>query len=409
MSSRQDKAAAEMNAKLSGAPLDPAGKAGVAQARGIGRATAGTIATVAAIGLAVAWWLGANGRLAGVELLASTLGSFSHIYLPVAGVSVNLFALVGLGFGVGCLSGLFGVGGGFLMTPLLMMIGIPPASAAASDSCQIIGASSSGVTAHMRMGNVDAKLGLTLLVGGILGGTVGVRLVAVLRAIGNFDCWMKIIYILVLGIVGALMLRESVTTLVKNWVYSIRQQTLLELVNEGYDELKVRLVAPAEEEVMHRPFASFADRLPFQTNFSKAGMRASYLFPLGLGLLVGLLTALMGVGGGFIMVPAMTYILGVSTKVAIGTSLFQMVFTSINVTYQQALTNGTVDAVLAMVLLIGSAVGAQVGAKLGRPLKGHQLRILLGLLVIAVTVKLIFELVLPPGTMISLTSAAGGH
>jgi len=355
-------------------------------------------------------------RWAGVEVpflskafatFANTFGTFSHIYLPVAGVSVNLLILIGLGFGVGCLSGLFGVGGGFLMTPLLMMIGIPSAPAVASDSCQIVGASSSGAYAHMRMGNVDVKLGLTLLAGGIVGGTAGVQVVAMLRALGNFDCWVKITYVVVLGAIGVLMLRESVSTLIKNWVFSIRQRTLLELVDEGYVELKARLTAP--EEVMHRPFRSLTDRLPGQTTFAKAGMQASYIFPFAIGLLVGLLTAVMGVGGGFILIPAMTYILGVNTKIAVGTSLFQMVFTSINVTFQQAVTNATVDAPLAMLLLVGSAIGAQVGARLGRPLKGHQLRIMLGLLVLAVTIKLLLELILPPAVWITLADVEGGH
>ena len=351
--------------------------------------------------------VGATAMIVGVDTVIGMLGSRSHIYLPTADVSVSLPILVGLGFGVGCLSGLFGVGGGFLMTPLLMMIGIPAAPAVASDSCQIVGASCSGALAHQRMGHVDIKLGLTLLVGGLIGGTIGVQLVAVLRALGSFDFWVKIIYILVLGIVGTLMVRESVGTLIKNWVYGIRQQLLLELVNEGYVELKSRL--GNVEESTQRPFRLLADRLPLQTTFARAGLRASYLFPFGLGLLVGLLTAIMGVGGGFIMVPAMIYILGVDTKIAVGTSLFQMVFTSINVTFQQAVANQSVDAVLAMLLLIGSAAGAQIGAKLGRPLKGHQLRILLGLLVLCVTIKLILDMILPPSSYITLLDAAGGH
>jgi len=362
------------------------------------------------------WWLVAAGvagalgitaTFVGADVLIRTLSSWSHVYLPTADVSVSLVVLIGLGFGVGCLSGLFGVGGGFLMTPLLMMIGIPAAPAVASDSCQIVGASCSGALAHRRMGNVDVKLGLTLLVGGLVGGTAGVQVVAALRALGSFDFWVKITYILVLGIVGTLMVRESVGTLIKNWVYGIRQQLLMELVREGYVELKTRLVSP--EEPTRRPFRWLTDRLPLQTTFARAGMHASYLFPFGLGVLVGLLTAIMGVGGGFVMVPAMIYILGVDTKVAVGTSLFQMVFTSMNVTFQQALTNQTVDAVLALLLLVGSAAGAQVGARLGRSLKGHQLRILLGLLVLGVAAKLILEMTLPPGSYIDLSDATGGH
>ncbi|MHB1414087.1 MAG: sulfite exporter TauE/SafE family protein [Chloroflexota bacterium] len=330
-----------------------------------------------------------------------------HIYLPVADTSVNVLALVGLGFVVGCLSGLFGVGGGFLMTPLLIMLGIPAAQAAASDSCQIVGASSSGAVAHTRMGNVDIKLGLTLLVGGLVGGTIGVQIVSWLRSLGNFDCWIRIVYVLVLGTVGSLMLRESMGALVQNWIYSLRHQLMAKVTGEGYAELRPRLVAAEEPD--YQPFESTFARLPLQTTFAKAELKASYLLPLALGLLVGVLTALMGVGGGFIMVPAMTYLLGVSTRVAIGTSLFQMVLTSINITYQQAVTNQTVDVVLAVLLLVGSAIGAQVGARFGKTLKGHQLRMLLGLLVLAVTVKLLLELTLPPETYMSLGQATGGH
>jgi len=368
---------------------------------------------VAAVSVTALWWAAAapnsSAALAarGFPGLTDALGGFLNFYLPVADVSVNLVALVGLGFAVGCLSGLFGVGGGFLMTPLLMMFGIPAAQAAASSNCQMVGASSSGAIAHTRMGNVDVKLGLTLLLGGLVGGTAGVQIVTLLRTLGNFESWVKIVYVIVLGLVGSLMLGESTTALVKNWVYSIRRQTLIELVREGYTELQARLAPPEEPD--YRPFQSLMARLPLQTTFHAAGMKASYIAPFALGLLVGVLTAIMGVGGGFIMLPALTYIFGVKTKLAVGTSLFQMVFTSINVTFLQAVSNGTVDITLALLLLVGSAVGAQVGAKLGRPLKGHQLRILLGLLVLAVTVKLILDLTLAPGTCIVLAELSGGE
>jgi len=292
------------------------------------------------------------------------------IFLPVAGVSISLFTLVGIGAAVGILSGLFGVGGGFLMTPILMMIGIPPTVAAASDSCQIVAASSSGVAAHFRLGNVDIKMGSVLLAGGLTGAAIGVRLIKFLRFLGEADFAITLAYIIVLGLVGGYMFAESIQSLRRG----------------------------AEVPRAHRrpKRSSLISRLPFQMDFPRSGVRHSALVPFGLCTVVGILASIMGVGGGFIMLPMMVYLLRMPTHVAVGTSLFQILFMCAGVTYMQATTNHTVDLVLAILLAAGSTIGAQVGAQLSRLLRGSQLILLLATLVLLVTAKMVLSLVLPP-------------
>jgi uncharacterized membrane protein YfcA len=307
-----------------------------------------------------------------------------HMYLPIAGNSVNIFTIFGLGGFVGLLSGIFGVGGGFLMTPLLIMFGIPATVAAASDSNQIVGASTSGTLAHWRLGNVDVKMGLLLLIGGIVGGTVGVQIIKVLRAMGNADFLINITYVLMLGGVGGYMFMESLQSMKK------------QKANTGTES------APKKEST----YARMLKRLPLQTKFVKSGVEISLLLPLILGILVGILAAIMGVGGGFIMVPVMVYLLRMPMHVVVGTSLFQILFTCINVTIMQAYSNHTVDFVLALLLLLGSTLGAQIGTKVSRRLHGDQLKILLASLVLIVCIKMLAGLLLPPDFMIALK---GGH
>lgn len=310
------------------------------------------------------------------------------VYLPVANMSVNVFILVGLGGLVGFLSGLFGVGGGFLLTPLLIFIGIPPTVAAASDSNQIVAGASSGAFAHSRMGNVDFKMGVLLLVGGITGGSIGVQIIRSLAKLGNVDFVIKLVYVVVLGTIGAFMLAESLGALRRGRA-TVRETVPLE---------------PKESFIR-----KISTRLPFQMDFAKSRMTTSALFPFVLGGCVGILAAIMGVGGGFIMVPAMIYILGMPTIVAIGTDLFQIVLTCINITIQQAIRNHTVDLVLVILLFLGSTFGAQAGARLGRRLRGEQLRILLAAIVLIVMAQMVIGLVVAPDNPISLARGGGGH
>jgi uncharacterized membrane protein YfcA len=327
----------------------------------------------------------------------------TRVYLPVANNSMPVVVVVGIGFAVGILSGMTGVGGGFLMTPLLMMVGVPSAVAVGTDSVQIAGTVSSGALAHSRLGNVDIKLGATVLVGTLIGGTVGVQVVRMLREAGSFDFWVRVVYVVMLGSVGGLMLRESLQT----WMRSSRTRTIQTLVDEGFKDLNVKL-REEESQKEQSAFRRFVTRLPLQTEYKKSGIRMSLLSPLALGLAIGVLTAIMGVGGGFIMVPAMIYVLGMPTHVAVGTNLFQEVLTSANVGLQQAIVNHSVDILLAMILMIGGAIGAQIGARLSGRLEGHQLRTILGAIVILVMVKLLLDLMLEPSSVFGVTPMSGG-
>lgn len=306
-----------------------------------------------------------------------------NLYLPIAGNSVNLLVILGLGGAVGLLSGIFGVGGGFLMTPLLMMFGIPPTVAAASDSNQIVGASTSGTFAHFRMGNVDIKMGLLLLIGGVAGGTVGVQIIKILRQLGNADFLISVTYVLMLGFVGGYMFLESLQSMRKV-------------------DKPVVATAPRKES----GYARMMGKLPMQMEFPRSGVRMSLFMPLFLGVLVGVLSAIMGVGGGFIMVPVMVYLLRMPMHVVVGTSLFQILFTCVNVTIMQSAQNHTVDFVLALLLLIGSSIGAQVGAKIGKKLGGEQLKIMLASLVLLVMVKMLYDLLVQPDVLLAYM---GGH
>lgn len=310
--------------------------------------------------------------------------SLMNLYLPIAGNSVNCVAILGLGGAVGLLSGIFGVGGGFLMTPLLIMMGIPPTVAAASDSNQIVGASTSGTLAHFRLGNVDFKMGVLLLIGGVLGGNVGVHIIKILRQMGNADFLINLTYVLMLGFVGGYMFIESIQAMRKSPA----------VVTEGATPKKPSF------------YARMIGSLPLQMDFQRSGIRLSLLMPLFLGALVGVLAAIMGVGGGFIMVPIMVYLLRMPMHVVVGTSLFQILFTCVNVTIMQATQNHTVDFVLALLLLVGSSIGAQLGAKVGKKLGGEQLKVLLASLVLFVMFKMLFDLLIKPDVLLAYM---GGH
>jgi len=305
-----------------------------------------------------------------------------HIFLPIANMNVPILLVLGLGGVVGFLSGLFGVGGGFLLTPMLMMAGLPPAVATASDTNQIVAASVSGTLAHSRSGNVDFKLGAIILIGGLIGGTFGTDVVRHLRTLGNFDFVVKSAYVVMLLFVGAFMLQESLRAL-------RRRKT--GTVSGGQN--------PSGPP-------GFVARLPVRLYFPVSDIECSVVALIALGFLIGVLAALMGVGGGFIMLPVMIYLLGIPTLKAVGTSIFTVVFTAINVTMAQATVNDTVDVVLAVLLLIGSSIGAQLGAKISRRLAGEQLRVAFSAIVLAVMVKMLCQLLNKPASLFLL---GGGH
>ena len=299
-----------------------------------------------------------------------------YIYLPIAEVSMHIGIIIGLGGGVGFLSGLFGVGGGFLMTPLLIFFGIPPAVAVSTEANQIVASSVSGVLAHMRRGNVDFKMGAILMIGGVIGSTLGVALFSFLRDIGQIDLVIQLSYVVFLGIIGALMLTESLRTIIR----SRKPGTVRSKLHQH----------------------NWLHGLPLKMRFRRSKLYISAILPLGIGAFVGILAAIMGVGGGFIMVPAMIYLLGMPTSVVVGTSLFQIIFVTANVTLLQSIQTQTVDFLLAGLLLFGAVVGAQFGSRAGVLLRGEQLRGLLALLVLAVCLKIGYDLVVRPEDLLSV-------
>jgi uncharacterized membrane protein YfcA len=298
-----------------------------------------------------------------------------QIYLPIAEISLNVFLLLGLGGLIGFLSGLFGVGGGFLMTPLLIFIGVPPTVAVATQANHVVASSVSGVFAHFKRGNVDVKMGLVLLAGGFLGSTVGVSVFSLLRGLGQIDLVINLAYVVLLGVIGVLLMLEGARSLMRR---------------------RRKLGGP------QRPRRAWAAGWPMRMRFPKSRLYISALLPLSLGFGVGVLSAIMGVGGGFILVPLMIYVLGMPTAVVIGTSLFQIIFVSANVTFLQATQNQTVDMVLALLLVLGGVVGAQFGGRFAARLPADTLRILLGLVVFGVGGKLLLDLVTPPVDLYSL-------
>ena len=305
-------------------------------------------------------------------------------------MSVNVLVLFAMGAGVGVLSGMFGVGGGFLMTPLLIFYGIPPAVAVATEANQITASSFSGLLVHLRRGAVDFKLGGLLLAGGVFGSAVGIAVFSALRSIGQLDLLISLLYVVFLGTIGALMLVESLRAIAR----------------------ARRPVAAGGASTAHRPAppepSGFIHSLPLKTTFKQSKLYLSVIPVLALGAIVGVLAAIMGVGGGFIMVPAMIYLLRVPTNVVIGTSLFQIMFVTAFTTVAQSAANQTVDIVLAFVLMVGGVIGAQFGARAGARLKGEQLRALLAFMVLGVGLKLAFDLVATPDELFTI-AADGGH
>jgi uncharacterized protein len=300
-----------------------------------------------------------------------------QIYLPIAEVSVDAFLLLGIGGVVGFLSGMFGVGGGFLITPLLFFIGVPPAVAVATGANQVVASSISGVLAQLKRRGVDFRMGLVLLAGGIAGSAAGIWVFAWMRALGQVDLFVQLSYVFFLGFIGAMMLQESLRAFWRS-----RQAG-----------------GPVRRAHVH----SWVHGLPLKMKFRASGLYISVIPPVLVGALVGFLAAIMGVGGGFIMVPAMIYLLGMPTKVVIGTSLFQIIFVTGFTTVMHAVTSQTVDMLLALILIFGGVIGAQIGSRVGMRLKAEQLRILLSLLVLTVATRIAFDLLLRPDELYSIT------
>ena len=296
------------------------------------------------------------------------------IYLPIAEMNINIFLIVFIGMLVGALSGLFGVGGGFLMTPLLIFLGIPPIVAVGSEAPHVLASSVSGVIAHWRKKNVDFKMGFFLLLGGVIGSTLGVNLFKLLNSYGQIDIVIQFLFLIFLGFIGMSMAFESAKTTIKNYRTTSAIRTKL-----------------------HQH--SWIHGLPFKLRFHRSKLYISAIPPILIGFFVGILSAMMGVGGGFIMIPAMVYILGMSTNVVVGTSLFQIIFVTANSTFFQSYLNQTVDIVLSALMILGGVIGAQIGVRIGSKLKAEYLRGILAILVLLVCAKILTDLILTPTDM----------
>jgi uncharacterized protein len=314
-------------------------------------------------------------------LSADDSETLMQIYLPIAEMSVNLFILLGMGAVVGFLSGMFGVGGGFLMTPFLIFMGVPAAIAVGTEANQIVAASLAGVMAHWRRGNVDFKMGGVMVVGGLAGSALGAWLFRELREQGQIDLVISISFVVFLGLIGSLMLWESARVVLRSGSAPKRRKARRHYWVHG---------------------------LPFKMRFHKSGLYISSLLPLGMGFLVGVLASIMGVGGGFFLIPAMIYVLGMPTSVVVGTSLFQILFVTANVTILHSVNNQTVDVLLALILLSGAVVGARFGTAVGAKLKGEHLRGLLALLVLGMAVRMATRLLLTPQDVFSVSPLVGG-
>jgi len=306
-----------------------------------------------------------------------------QIYLPIAEISVNLVVMLGLGAAVGFLSGMFGVGGGFLLTPFLMFSGIPAPIAVASGANQIVATSVSGALAQWRRSNIDLRMGAVLIVGGVAGALVGVFVLKVLREAGQAGLIISLTYVALLSVIGTLMLGESLRA--------------------------IRRARAGKHPTGRKPGQhNWIHGLPLKLRFPRSRLYISAIPPLVIGWVVGLLTALLGVGGGFIMVPAMIYLLRMPTNVVIGTSMFQIIFVTAVVTVLHATLNHTLDVVLALILAAGGVMGGQFGVKAGQRFRGEQLRAMLAVMVLAVALRLLFDLVLKPSELYSIAPLFAG-
>ena len=307
-----------------------------------------------------------------------------EIYLPIAEIPVNFVLILLLGFFTGALAGMFGIGGGFLATPFLMFIGISPAIAVSTSANQIVASSASGLLAHLRKGSVDIKMGIFLMIGGFIGSTFGVSIFNSLQKSGHIDLVVGMTYIIFLGSIGTLMMIDSVKAIMKK-KYEIS-------FDEDSSEIK-------SKKVFLNKFIEKIDSLPFKAYFPKSEIEISILAPIILSIAIGILVALMGIGGGFLMIPAMIYILRMPSNVVVGTSLFQIIFTAANTTFLQAFRSHTVDIILALLMIVSSSIGAQIGTHTGYKLDADKMRSLLALLILGVCLKMFLNLFTRPESL----------
>lgn len=304
-----------------------------------------------------------------------------QIYLPVAEIPVNVLVILALGLATGILAGMFGIGGGFLATPFLMFIGIPPAIAVATSTNQIIASSVSGLFGHLRKGNVDIKMGVILVIGGMIGSTFGVSIFKLLQKTGQTDIVIAITYVVFLGSISITMLKDSIKSLLEN---------------------KYQLIWEKEKDSNLRKFFKRINKLPFKVYFPKSDIKISIITPIILSIGIGILVSLMGIGGGFLMIPAMIYILRMPSYVVVGTSLFQIIFIASNATFLQAVTNNTVDIVLAFLMIVSSSIGAQIGTRTVYKSDANLMRVFLSLLILGVCAKIFLGLVSEPQNLFSV-------
>ena len=327
------------------------------------------------------------------------------LYLPIAQMSIDILALLALGAGTGILAGLFGVGGGFLLTPFLIFMGIPPAVAVASSANQIIASSISGFHSHWLKDNVDFKMGILLLIGGMIGSSLGVWLFSYLKTLGQIDLVISLSYVLFLSLIGGSMMAESLSSIAKKR----RQRQVNEILlaadinvesEQAFQSKEIKIDPTITQHKRKKPVMSW---LPLHVTFPKSDLEMSILLPLGLSLLIGILVSILGIGGGFFMIPAMLYILRMPASVVVGTSLFQVIFVTANVTLLHAITTQSVDILLAGLMLIGSSIGAQLGTRIGVKLPEEIMRGLLALIVLGVALRLGINLVMTPENLFSVS------
>lgn len=306
-----------------------------------------------------------------------------QVYLPIAEMPINILLILSLGLATGFLAGTFGIGGGFLATPFLIFIGIPPAISVATSANQIIASSVSGLFSHLKNKSVDIKMGAFLLIGGIIGSSIGVSIFRILQQSGHIDIVIGITYVAFLGSISVLMLNDSIKKF-------MRKKYRLAFDNSSHNENQIKRGG------FYFKMLRFINKMPYKLHFPKSEIEVSIIVPIILSLIVGILVSLMGVGGGFIMIPAMIYILRMPSSVVVGTSLFQIIFIASNTTFLQAYSNNTVDIVLAFLMIISSAIGAQIGTRAGYKLDADKMRFLLSLLLFIVCFKMFLSLFTSP-------------